>query len=88
MSREIIPLNENLIILPVVKKNEEDGVFLGEEQNYTCGTGIVVAVAEDCSGKVKINDEVVYRFLGQSDFNYNGDKVHIVKESNIDAILN
>ncbi len=89
------PLSDHVIVLPLEQEScTKAGIFIPETAKEKSHRGKVLAVGEGCyeDGKlvpmaVKIDDEVLYKEYAGDEFKLDGEKVMILKQADIIAIV-
>ena len=91
------PLNDNLIVRPLMQETQTaSGIFIPDSGEKKPGQGEVIAVGpgskkDDGSISqmtVKIGDHILFRKYSPDDFELNGQKVLVLSEKDVLAIIN
>ena len=90
------PLNDNLIVKPLMQETQtSSGIFIPESGEKKPGQGEVIAVGpgltkDDGSLKsmsVTVGDKILFRKYSPDDFEVNGEKVLVLSEKDVLAII-
>ena len=91
------PLNDNLIVRPLMQETQTaSGIFIPDSGEKKPGQGEVIAVGPgskkddgtQVSMTVKVGDRILFRKYSPDEFEINGDKVLVLSEKDVSAIIN
>jgi chaperonin GroES len=91
------PLNDNLIVRPLMQETQTaSGIFIPDSGEKKPGQGEVIAVGPgskkddgtQVSMTVKVGDRILFRKYSPDEFEINGDKVLVLSEKDVLAIIN
>lgn len=80
-------VGKRAFIKPEIEKVSPGGLILPDTARLKITTGTILAIGDKCEGGAAVGDRVMFRQHAEEEVEIDGEKVFMVSENDIQAIL-